>query len=87
MTRDRDPERSERVADRLDGRHYGDRVDEPSELHGEAPLCDGCGERQAVERVDELDLCGDCADEVEALRGLAESWRQAARGDEDGGDR
>jgi len=32
----------------------------PAELSGEAPLCDDCGERQAVQPVGRKDLCEDC---------------------------
>ena len=67
MTLDRDPERSERVLDRLDARHYGDDLDDddrpvPDDV---APLCDSCGEREAVDSFplgdEEVPLCGRCA--------------------------
>lgn len=64
MTDERDPERDESVLDRVDGRHYGDDVEgeDYSDLTGEAPLCEWCGERQAVERGGPRDLCEECVD-------------------------
>jgi len=55
---DPDPERSQGVAECVDARHYGDPEDERPA--GVAPLCEDCGEREAVERIDGRDLCEPC---------------------------
>ena len=48
-----------------EARHVGDDFDSAAEMHGEAPLCDRCGDEQAERKVDHQDLCGGC---IEGLR-------------------
>ena len=45
--------------------NVGDDFDSAAEMHGEAPLCERCGDEQAARKVDGRDLCSDC---IEGLR-------------------
>jgi hypothetical protein len=77
-----DPDKSQRVMDRLDGRHYGEpEKTDKQELHGVAPLCDSCHVDEAVETVDEDNLCADCLDNRErASTTVAGSQRRIQHG-------
>lgn len=78
-----DPDADRPITHRLDARHYGEPDDAtPSELHGVAPPCDRCGDREATVRLDvERDLCDDCATVVEAREQFLEWLSPVARGD------
>jgi len=76
MRDDPDPERAESVGERVDARHYGD--PEGERPAGVAPLCEGCGEREASVWVGGRDLCAECVDVDRLLARAGERLREAA---------
>ena len=79
-----DPDAGRPLLKRLDSRYYGDGGDdvEPSELHGVAPPCDRCGEREAVTTLrGGRDMCDDCAAVVAARERFLSWLTPTQRGD------